>query len=320
MTGAAIVADIGGTNARFALVEESALGPIVRDVTRYRAKEFATIEDAARAFLDQEGVRPARACFAVAAPLSGDQVRFTNSPWEFGVESLKHALALDEFSVVNDFHALAAGAVNLPTDGWCQVKDGEGDPFAPRLVIGPGTGLGQAYVVETNGVLHIVTTEGGHVAFAPSNDKQIEILRYLTQDLGRVTIEHVISGQGIVNIYRALQAIDGDEKEIPSPDEITRTAIDQSNPMAVEAVSLFCEFLGRAAGDAVLSVGARGGVFIGGGIVPKIKDFFLSSRFIGAFCDKGDMCDYVAPVPVKLIVEEHTALIGSAHLLQHTIR
>lgn len=315
MTDYGLVADIGGTNARFALAERNANAISVKDAQSFRAEDFETIRDAADAYLEAVGVKPLIACFAVAGPITDASVEFTNSPWVLDIEATKKALGLKRLAVANDFEALANSVRRLHGDDLVLVKAGPGAPDAPKLIIGPGTGLGQALIVPCQERDHIISTEGGHVSFAPRTDEEFEVMKFIAREHPRVSAERLLSGRGLVNIHRALCAI----KEVPraslQANEITAAAVDGSYPIAAEAVNMFCALLGRVAGDAALSTGARGGIFLGGGILPKIKDIFLKSDFVERFLDKGRMQDYLEDVPVHLIVRDGAALIGAASVL-----
>lgn len=310
-----LVADIGGTNARFALARRAGGAIAVEDMKRYRASEFDTLRAAATAYLDSLATKPKAACFAVAGPVTDAVIEFTNSPWVLDVAEIKAALHLDKLRVVNDFEALACGVLHLGKDDFMSVRAGAGDKGAPVLVIGPGTGFGQAIIAPTQSGKRVISTEGGHVAFAPRTDEEIEIMKFIAREHGRVSVERVLSGAGLVNIHRALCARANAPRPLLHADEITKAALADEQSSAAKAVDLFCALLGAAAGDAVLATGARGGVVLGGGILPKISDIFLKSRFVERFLDKGRMRDYVDDVPVDLIVREGAARIGAAAMM-----
>ncbi len=310
-----LVADIGGTNARFALATRDKDRIVICDSQTFRAEDFEAIRDAADAYLEAVAVKPTAACFAVAGPVSGDVINFTNSPWVLEVAKIKAALGLGRFMVANDFEALASSLRHLPKSDFASVKPGVGAHDAPILVIGPGTGLGQALVLFVDGRDRIISTEGGHVGLAPGTDEEIEVMKFIAREHPRVSVERVLSGRGLVNIHRALCAIAGTPRVSLKADEITKAAITKEYPIAVRAVEMFCELLGAVAGDAVLATGARGGVVLGGGILPKIRDIFLASQFTRRFLDKGRMRDYVEDVPVDLIVNDGAALVGAAAIL-----
>ncbi|WP_375207294.1 glucokinase [Hyphococcus sp.] len=306
-----LVADIGGTNARFALAERDNGAVSVRQVKKFRAEDFETLRDAAGAYLEAAAAAPASACFAVAGPVTAEIVDFTNSPWVLDVADMKKTLGVEQFHVVNDFEALAAGVPALGKENFLDVKPGEGDPVAPILVMGPGTGLGQALIVPFEGKVRVIPTEGGHVGFAPQSDEEIAIMKFILRDHDRVSAERILSGRGLVNLHRALCAIDGASFTPIEADKITEAAINGDGP-AQKTLNLFCSLLGRAAGDAALATGARGGVVLGGGILPQIRDFFLKSAFTAQFLAKGRMRDYLADVPVRVIVTDGAALVGAA--------
>jgi glucokinase len=315
MTEPVLVADIGGTNARFALATRDKDRIITRDSQTFRAEDFETIRDAADAYLEAVTAKPKAACFAVAGPVGDDVIDFTNSPWVLEVANIKAALGLDRFMVANDFEALASSLRHLPKSDLVSVKPGVGAADAPILVIGPGTGLGQALVLSVGGRDRIISTEGGHVGLAPGTDEEIEVMKFIAREHPRVSVERVLSGRGLVNIHRALCAIAGTPRVSLKANEITKAAMTKEYPIAVRAVEMFCELLGAVAGDAVLATGARGGVVLGGGILPKIREIFLASQFTRRFLDKGRMRDYVERAPVDLIVNDGAALIGAAAIL-----
>jgi glucokinase len=314
-----LVADIGGTNARFALAMIGGGSIEVGEMHSFRAEDYESIRDAADAFLEAVQAQPKRACFAVAGPITDAVVEFTNSPWVLDIEKTKRQLGLDRLLAINDFEALATSVRQLKSADFLEVKPGEGDPDAPILVIGPGTGLGQAVIVPTRGGDRVIPTEGGHVAFAPYNEEEIEVLRFIQREHKRVSIERLLSGRGLVNIHRALCVIGGTPRVSLQADEITRAALTKDFPVAVKAVAMFCAVLGSAAGDAVLSTGARGGVVLGGGIIPKIREAFLESAFVERFLDKGRMREYVSQVPIKLITRDGAALVGAAAKLKASL-
>ncbi len=316
MTDPILVADIGGTNARFAIAVSDGGRISIRDAQIFRAEDFETIRDAADAYLESVAEQPKQGCFAAAGPIIDDEVDFTNSHWTLRPSDIAPPLNLDRFLIVNDFFGLAAGVAHLPDDDFVAVKEGSPKPDAPQLVIGPGTGLGQALIVPTGAGQKIVATEGGHVSFAPRTDEEFEIKKFIAREHPRVSVERLLSGRGLVNIHRALCAIEGAQRVSLQANEITAAAISGEYPIAVKAVDMFCSVLGSVAGDAVLATGARGGAVLGGGILPKIRDVFLKSTFVDRFSEKGRMSDYVGAVPVRMIVSDGAALYGAAAALE----
>lgn len=311
-----LVADIGGTNARFALAEPNDAGIALHEVRRFRAEDFKTLREAADAYLETVSAKPKTACFAVAAPIEGDDVAFTNSSWSFNTQTMQAGMAFEHFAVFNDFAALAAGVAIVPKDFFVQVRPGAPEDGAPKLVIGPGTGLGQALLVPCGQGDRIIATQGGHVSFAPRTDLEIQVLQFMTREHQHVSVEELLCGRGLINIYRALCHIAGTAPLPIQANEITDTARTEEHSIAADAAAFFCNLLGAVTGDAALSSGTRGGIYLAGGILPKIKDIFLSSDFESNFLSKGRMTSYLKPVPITMIVKEGTALYGAARLLQ----
>ncbi|MGE0407847.1 MAG: glucokinase [Amphiplicatus sp.] len=314
MADEALVADIGGTNARFALADLAGPAPRLSETRRFRAEDFATVEEAVAAYLKGVAAKPKAASFAVAAPVAGARMAFTNSSWVLDIERLGAALGLDDVVVINDFEALAYGVRHLEKTDLAPVKAGAAEAGAPVLVMGPGTGLGEALVAPAPGGPLVIATQGGHVAFAPSTDEEARIVSFLAREYGRVSAERVLSGPGIFNIYRALCAEANAPQVFKTPKEITDGAT--SDNMAARAVDMFCAMLGALVGDATLAAGARGGVVLGGGILPRIIDIFLASKFTERFLDKGRMRFYVERIPVDLITRDDAALVGAATRLR----
>ena len=191
-----LVADIGGTNARFALAQLDQSAVTVQNSQSFRAEDFESIRDAADAYLESVGAKPKAGCFAVAGPVTRETIEFTNSPWVLEPETFRAALGLERFFVVDDFEALASGVRSLQNADLLPVKPGAGDPDAPILVIGPGTGLGQALIVPMNGGDKIISTEGGHVSFAPRTEIELKVMEFIAREHPRVSVERLLSGRG----------------------------------------------------------------------------------------------------------------------------
>lgn len=299
-----LLADVGGTNARFALQAPHGKPDSVRKV---RTDDFKSLEEAIRDYLTRAGVRPERAAIAVASPVTDDKIEMTNHPWSFSVAALRDALGVTELRVVNDFEAVAMSLPRLDVAELHQVGGGAATPDAPLAVIGPGTGLGVAALVQG----WAVPTEGGHVTMPACDEREAEMLARIRARLGHVSAERVLSGMGLQNLYRAL----GPDMEPLEPDEISARALDGSDARAAAALEMFCAMLGTVAGNLALTLGARGGVYIAGGIVRRFAEFFARSAFRERFEDKGRFREYLAPIPVWIIGTENPALIGLAALL-----
>ena len=315
----ALVADIGGTHARFAVAHIGADQISLSDIQDFKTARFSSLTAAAKAYLATIDLFPQSACFAVAAPVDQNRIEFTNSDWRFRPEELESALAIKPIKIVNDFYAMAAGVAYLPGEAFELIKSGTGDPTAPVLVIGPGTGLGQALAIPTSAGIRIISTQGGHVGFAPATDEEMDVLKFMREKYNRVSVERLMSGGGLVDLYEAIGSLTGAKQPSLRSDQITAAAQSGTSPVAKKTVDLFFEILGRIVGDAVLSTGARGGVILAGGILPKTLDLLLKSRFVSCFLDKSRMLSYVEDVPVRLVVNNEAALLGAAYIANRSL-
>lgn len=316
MTGTeySLVGDIGGTNARFALVEQGGVRPQAIEVLR--CGDYDNIDAAVTDYLARVGVREVgEACFAVASPVQGTQIRMTNNHWRFDTEAMRAQFGWRAFKVINDFTAMALGVPHVPADQLVHVCGGPGDGRRPRLVIGPGTGLGVSGLVPVQHGWVPLMTEGGHVDFAPTDDTEMAILRILKTRFGRVSVERILCGQGLLNLYQALAEIQGVAAPLDAPEKITAAAVAQADSLARQTLRHFCEILGRVAGNGVLTLGATGGVYLCGGIVPRFLDFFLESPFQQGFEEKGRMRPLLEFTPVYVVTEAYTGLLGAAEAL-----
>ena len=311
-----LVADIGGTNARFGLID----GRLVRDTRVLRCADYASIEDAAGAYLSAVGLaapgtpgRPRRGAFAVAGPVTGDHIAMTNLVWQFSVGRVRDALGLDGLAVINDFTAVALSVPRLAEEDRRQVGDGAPQPGAVVAVLGPGSGLGVSGLVPgANNRWTALSGEGGHVTMAPVSDRESAVLGQLRKEFDHVSAERVLSGPGLVNLYNALSILDGREPAALTPAQISDNALAGTEPHCVEAVEMFCAMLGTIAGNLALTLGARGGVYIAGGIVPRLGTLFTHSRFRKRFVEKGRMRDFLAPIPTYVVTHELPAFLGLA--------
>lgn len=303
-----LIGDIGGTNARFALLS----GGIVDRMETLHVGDFRRFEDAVRAYLGRHQGRNAlaRAALAVAGPVIANRCDLTNSAWVIDGDALKDAFGFRSCRVVNDFEALAWSLPALAGGDLLQIGGGLPQAGAPMAVLGPGTGLGVGiYVPGPSGPV-VVPTEGGHVTLPAATAREADIVAHLRERHGHVSGERALSGQGLENLYHAVMVLD----RIPAPPRdaagITGAALDGSCPVAKAALDLFCGFLGGVAGNLALTCGARGGVFIGGGIAPRIADYIVGSSFRAQFEAKGRMSVYLAPIPVWIILRPDAAFAG----------
>jgi glucokinase len=307
-----LLGDIGGTNVRFAL-QESPRGAPTR-VRRYPTDAHPTFADAVRRYLADEKLAGVdHAAVGIANPVTGDDVRMTNHPWSFSIEATRVELGLERFVVVNDFHALALALPLLDPGDLMQVGGGQPEAREPLALIGPGTGLGVSGLVWTpDGRSEVALDgEGGHATLCGGNDDEDRVIRTLRGRFGHVSAERVLCGEGLENLHEALH---GERK---ADVDITARALDGSDPSSVRTLGMFCALLGSVAGNLALTLGARGGLYIGGGIVPKLGPWFAASPFRARFEAKGRMAAYLEPIPVYVITADVSpALVGAARALE----
>lgn len=319
MTG--LIADIGGTNARFALV--GADGKTHR-VLRLACRDFPSLADAARHYLGEieDHPAPTAGAIAVASPVGGDLVRMTNHVWSFSIEETRRQLGLDSLEVINDFVAIALGVPHLIEEDI--VKIGSGQPLARAAigVLGPGTGLGVSAMIPAGLGWSPLTSEGGHVTAPAFDDREaavLAILRRRRREAGKdqhVSAERVISGPGLINLYTAIAELDGLPPDPAiTPPECTQRAMAGSCPIAAAAVAMFCEMLGTVAANLALTLNAKGGIYVAGGIVPQLGDAFVNSGFRRRFEDKGRFGGYLSGIPTWMVVEPLPAFVGLATLV-----
>lgn len=313
-----LLGDVGGTNARFGW--QAAPGQALQNIRVLACADHAGIDLAIEHYLHSEGLdRPRAACLGIACPVTGDSVRMTNHHWAFSVQALQQQLGLQALRVINDFTALALSLPDLPADSKIPVGGPlRGAEQAPVALIGPGTGLGVSGLLPSQGQWLPMAGEGGHVTLAARTALEFETLQVLQRRFGHVSAERVLSGQGLEDLHAALRCVRGDTAPQQPLDAagITRLALQQGESSCLQTLDMFAVFLGRVAGDLALTLGARGGLFIGGGIVPRLLGWFENSGFRREFEDKGRYGVYLAEVPVWVIHTEHSpALWGAARAL-----
>jgi glucokinase len=308
-----LIADIGGTNARFALLDAGGW----RDEIVLRCADYPDIVSAIDEYLQKVGAasgpaRPLEAALAIAGPITGDIVRMTNHVWQFSAARTRQSLGWRRLIMVNDFTALAMAIRHLPQNELEQVGGGQSVPGGALALIGPGTGLGVSGLIPAGDHWIALQGEGGHVTLSVMNEREIAVLQQLHQRFTHVSAERVVCGPGLVNLYEALCGLEGVVPNVLTPPEITRRAREGSCRICLEALSIFCALLGTLAGNLVLTLGATGGCYIGGGIVPGLGSFFASSHFRNRFEDKGRFADYLSRVPTFVIRSELPAFVGLA--------
>lgn len=314
----ALVADIGGTNARFALVDPVAEVPELLQPSSLDNAAFASLQHAANHYLQSVGARPAHAAIAVACPVSGDEIRLTNRAWSSSREELRTALGLEELLLINDFGAIAWAVTALRADERVHLHGPVTEsPEGPISVLGPGTGLGVGLLVGSRrGGWHVVETEGGHASFAPLDDEEQLVARWFTERHGRVSNERLLSGDGLAQLDAILRGPDGGTPvEVRDPAEIVAAALAGTDVSARRALARFCAVLGSVAGDYALIHGART-VAIAGGMVPRFIPFLRSSAFRERFLAKGRFAPWLESVTIQVITHPHPGLLGAALALR----
>lgn len=309
-----LVGDVGGTNARFALVDTEGH---LRNTKIYACADYGSLDEIITEYLDETAgkKRPAQAVIAVAGPVVAGEIEFTNLDWHVAEVDLIANFGFDAVKLINDFAAQAMAAPVLDPDDLRRIGPALRAPTdCPIVVLGAGTGFGVAAVARSLHVDIAVATEGGHAAFAPTDETEVEIWRRLKAIHGRVSVERVLSGQGLYDLYVALEEIAGRSPALPD-ERVVIEAGEAGDPAAAAALDRFCGILGSAAGDIALTHGARGGVYVSGGIAPRMIDRIMSGGFRARFEDKGRLSDYVAEIPTFLITHPYAALVGCAREL-----
>ena len=318
MTRPALIGDIGGTNARFALVTPGTTAP--HDILTLPCADYPGVVEAVRDYLLRVGASgenaPQEACLAFACPVHTERVTMTNNHWDFTKTEVREALGLATFKVINDFMAQALGVPHVSDDDLISVQEGENVEHTARLVIGPGTGLGVAGVFPGRRAWIPLPTEGGHVSFAPTDAQELAIYERFHRRYGRVSVERVLCGQGLLDLYRVLAEIEELPPQAESPAEVTQLA-NAGDPLGRDTILRFLKILGGVSGDAALTMGARGGVYLCGGIVPRLIDWLPHSGFLNAFCAKGRMRPYNEAIAVRVVTAPWTGLLGAAEALHN---
>lgn len=310
-----LIADIGGTNVRFALVNE--YGETLH-IENLLCRDYAGPVEAVQSYYEKTGItsgRPRRAAFCVAAPVNQDRIDVTNNHWDFLQSDVKRKLGLDHLKIVNDFTAVALSTPRLHPQDYVKVGTGKAKEGS-ITVLGPGTGLGVSGLVYGENKQFIpISGEGGHVALAAVTDRESEVLAQLRKDVGFVSAERGLSGFGMVNLYNAMLTLAGKPREEVDAAEITRRALQEHQTIAVETLDLFCGFLGTVASDMALTLFSTGGVFIAGGIIPKLGEAFALSSFRQHFDDKGIYTELMKTIPTLVITHPHPAFVGLSSMV-----
>ena len=309
---AALLADIGGTRARFALLDAAgAPGP----ASELAVADFPTPLEAIRHFLAGVGEpRLSAAALAIAAPVQGDVVTLTNATWRFDRAELQAALGLDELRLLNDFTALALALPELAPGELSQVGGGVASPEAPKALLGPGTGLGVSGLLRCGDDWLPLAGEGGHVTLAAADQREAAIIALAQREHRHVSAERLVSGSGLPLLHRLVAEVDGRTVGAASAADIVAGAL-AGEAASAASLEVFCSLLGTLAGNLVLTLGAAGGLYLGGGIVPRLGAWFEASPFRSRFEAKGRYQAFLASVPAYVILAPSPALRGAARLL-----
>ncbi len=309
-----LVVDLGGTHFRIGIF--NAQDGSLSHIQRIRTAELASVAQGIELFGQAYGRLPKTACFAVAGPINHDCVSLTNLDWSFSVQALKQQFGFDVLEIINDFTAVAQSIPHLKTNESVQIGGGDRQATQPISVCGPGTGLGVAHLIPI-GQNHwkVISGEGGHVDFPAINALEDQILTVLRRRFDRVSAERLLCGSGLSNLHMARMQVEKGVKVTFAPQMITQAAIDGDEDCQ-KSFSLFCEMLGRFAGNLALTFSSYGGVYLAGGIMPRYINFLQTSLFRKAFDGKGRLSDYVQSIPVFVVTHKATGLLGAGYYLE----
>lgn len=303
-----LVGDIGGSNTRLALADIHDHRIELRQRAQYANADAASLESLLRTYLSSVPA-PCGACLAVAGPTDGRRVRLTNLDWDIDADALAGELGFP-CRLVNDFEAVAWGLDTLDETSLVTLQAGNTVPDSPRLAIGPGTGLGIAIAPPGTRPL---AGEGGHIGFAPTDEEQIALLRFLQDRYGRVSVERILSGPGIADLFAFCRAASGRPANRPrTAAEVTEAALNGDDPVAHWALRLFCRILGQTAGDLALAGGTRAGIYLAGGIPPRLLAVLTGPEFLAGLRAKGRFSDWIGRVPTHVVTDPDIGLKGAA--------
>ncbi len=317
-----LAGDIGGTHARLAIAEARAggLAHLLME-RRYPSPDYPGLGPIAREFLREVAARPERACFGVACQLEGEECTAANLPWTIRVGSLGAEIGIRATRVINDFSAAGYGLPSLGPGDLATLQAGRPDPRGPVVLVGAGTGLGEGFLLWDGAHHRVVPSEGGHADFAPRDERQFGFAQYLRRLHGHASRERVLSGPGLADAYRYLaasgvapesEAVKAALRTEDPAAVVTRFGSDGADPLCAAALELFVDAFGALAGDLALTVVATGGVYLAGGIAPRLVERLQDGRFLAAFRDKGRKADFLERVPVHVVLSPDVGLLGAA--------
>lgn len=321
--------DIGGTNSRLLVADVDGANITTIVEKHYRSQTFKHFDDVMDTFLQEVKTVPDSACFAVAGPIKYGKAKITNLPWQLNESTLQEKYSFAHVSLINDFSAVAYGVNALQEPDLKTIQYGSHETYAPKIILGAGTGLGVAQSVYCNGQWQVMPSQGGHMAFSPTNASQRDILQWMSIQQDYVSNEDMLSGKGLVNLYRYYAAISNQldsswVKQILALADpaaaISQRAITGKDEIAAEALARFIEIYAALAGDLALLALAYGGVFLAGGIAPKIAGQLCNDTFLKCFYQKGPMAELMPQFPVRIIMNERVGLLGAAIYATHSVQ
>jgi glucokinase len=316
-----LAGDVGGTNARLALVEVDGRGARITRDARYRSRDYPGLAPIVRRFSEEAGGRPDRACFGIACPVVGEDCTAPNLPWTINARQLAVEIGIPGTIIMNDFVAVGYGIELLVPSDLATLQEGAPTPQGPIALMGAGTGLGQGFLLWEGDHYRVLASEGGHGDFAPSGELQSGLLQSLRRQFGRVSWERLVSGPGIANLYQYLLTSAVAPEQSTVHDEMTRedpTAViirhglAKTDCLSHRALDLFGEIFGAQAGNLALTVVSTGGVYLAGGIAPRMVDRLREGPFLTAFRNKGRMSDLLSRIPVHVIMNPNVGILGAA--------
>lgn len=315
MSAPFVAADVGGTHVRIGWIDPCA-GDIahlgVRDAQRYRCADYPSLSAILAEFLGETGRTDAMVIASAGYPLADGTVITANLPWRLSPRQIQQDLGVSAVHLVNDFEAVAHAAAYVDDSQVLQLTGPQQHCDGPLLVLGPGTGLGAAVWIPNEGRPVVLATEAGQAALAVRTPLEMQLLAVMLAERGHVCVEQALSGPGLLNLYNALCTVRGSQSQHASPDQVTAAA-DAGDAVAAEALQVFCGLLGSVVGDMALLYGAQGGIYLAGGILPKIRQHLMASNFVERFLDKGPMREALQRIPVKLVEHGMLGVVGAAH-------
>ncbi|MFO6422558.1 glucokinase [Motilimonas sp. KMU-193] len=313
-----VVADVGGTNIRLASVDKQT-GELTQ-IKKYLCADYASIADVIKLYFAELDGLVKELCIAIACPVDDDLIEMTNHTWTFSQTALKAALSLDKLYVINDYTAISLAVPFLADDEKVQIGGGSVKAKKAIGICGPGTGLGVGHLINVNDKWISLDGEGGHTSFCPVGEDARAVLNVLAQEMGHVSAERLLSGQGIENIYRALCQLEGQTPTLATAADVSRAGLANDCPIAARTLAVFCQGLGTFAGNLALNLACEGGVYIAGGIVPRFIDYFTQSDFRSHFEYKGRFSEYNAGIATFVVLHPDPGLFGAGVFLRQELK